>query len=190
MAGTRRMVLFSNVSLDGFIAGPDGSFDFVIADEELHEVAADMLRESDLVVYGRKTYEIMAGFWPLVPKDPESPAFMVSFADTLNPMKKVVFSRSLKSAGWNTTIKGEIDPQDIRAMKSLPGKSIAVGGANIAQQLIRHGLVDEFKLLIHPVILGGGKPLFGDVPVRLELLRTHTLRSGVVFLHYRKTSVP
>lgn len=185
----RRMVLFSNASLDGYIADREGNFDFVIADSELHEIAAGVLRESDLAIYGRKTYQIMAEFWPLVPKDPGMPAFMVKFADTLNPMKKIVFSKTLTAVGWNTTVKREIDLEEIKAMKAQPGKCIAVGGANLAQQLMRHGLIDEVQVLVHPVILGGGKPLFGDVPMRLELVRAKTLRSGVVFLHYRKTSV-
>ncbi len=182
----RKMVLCSNISLDGFIAGPDGRFDFAIADAELHETFIAIMKESDLLMFGRKTYELMADAWPMVAKDPSSPAFMLSFANTMNPMKKIVFSKSLKSVGWNTTLKREIDPQEIKSIKAQPGKAIMVSGANVAQQLMKQGLIDEVQILVHPVVLGGGKPLFGDVPLKLELVRTKTLGSGAVLLHYRK----
>ncbi len=182
----RKMIFSSNVSLDGYISGPDGRFDFAVADAELHETFIEIMKESDLLVFGRKTYKLMVDAWPLVAKDPSSPAFMLSFANTINPMKKIVFSKSLKSVGWNTILKREIDPEEIKSIKAQPGKTIMVSGPNVGQQLMKHGLIDEILILVHPVILGGGKPFFGDTPLKLELLRTKTLRSGAVMLHYRK----
>ena len=181
----RKMAVFTNVSVDGYIADRDGNFDFAIADAELHELAVAFLRESDLIIFGRKTYQLMADAWPSFPKDPSSPAFMVTFANTLNPMRKILFSKTLETVGWNTKLKREIDPEELRRLKAEPGKDIAVGGADVAQQLMRQGLLDEIQLLVHPVILGGGKPFFGDVPLKLELLRTKVLGSGAVLLHYR-----
>jgi dihydrofolate reductase len=111
----------------------------------------------------------------------------IHFARSINSLPKIVFSRSLQQAGWDTTIKRAIDPNEIKSMKAQPGKDILLsGGAQIDQAFMRLGLVDEYKLLVHPVILASGKALFYnlDEPVRLKLIHTRTLHSGAVLLHY------
>jgi dihydrofolate reductase len=182
----RKVTLFYNISLDGFISGPNDNIDWVIADKELHESAIEFLSAADVILYGRKTYQIMADFWPTVKDDPSNPGYIVAFANTLNPMKKIAFSKTLKSVGWNTKIITEFDPKEIRKMKEQRGKNIAVGGANLAQQFMQHDLIDEFQLLVHPVVLGGGKPLFNYIKDRmnLKLMKTKIFASGVVSLHY------
>ncbi len=183
----RKVTLFYNISLDGFISGLNDSLDWVIADKELHESAMYFLNTADVILYGRKTYQIMADFWPTIKDNPSTPSYMVAFANTLNPMKKIVFSKTLTNVGWNTKIIKEFIPEEIRKMKEQAGKNIAVGGANLAQQFMQYGLIDEFQLLIHPVVLGGGKPLFNNIKDRmnLKLIKTKIFDSGVVAIHYR-----
>jgi dihydrofolate reductase len=183
----RRIVLFTNISLDRFISGPNDSIDWVIADQQLHETVTQLLLTADVVVYGRKTYQIMVDSWPTVPNDPSTPTYMTAFANTLNPMKKIVFSKTLQKAKWNTEVVKEFNPEEIKRMKEQPGRKIVLGGASIAQQFMQHGLIDEFQLLVHPVVLGSGKPFFANLKDRmiLKLVSTTTFRSGAVLLVYQ-----
>lgn len=127
----------------------------------------------------------MVDAWPNIAEDPSVPDFMINFANTLNPMKKIVVSKTLEKVGWNTKLMKELNFQELKRMKDQPGKNIAIGGANLAQQLMQHDLIDEFQLLFHPVVLGSGKPLFYGKKLDLELLKAEKFDSGVVMLNYR-----
>lgn len=179
----RKVILFTNISLDGFIARTNGEIDWTIPDEELHRAAIDTLRDSDLCMFGRKTYQIMADYWPSAANNSTIPKYMVDFANALNPMKKIVFSKTLENAGWNTQILKEFDPEEIKRMKEEPGKDILIEGADIAQQFMQHDLIDGFRLVVHPVALGSGKPLFKQ-KMNLELIKSQVFKSGAVALYY------
>jgi dihydrofolate reductase len=109
---------------------------------------------------GRVTWELMARFWPTADTDPSSTGPMVEFARIWRDMPKIVFSRTLERAAWNTTVVRDVVPEQIRELKARPGGDLALGGADLAAVLLRHGLVDELRLYVHPVIIGRGKPLF------------------------------
>lgn len=183
----RKIILFTNISLDGFISGAHDNIDWVLADRQLHETVIDLLKTADVMLYGRKTYQIMVDSWPTVPLNTSLPDYMIDFANTLNPMKKIVFSKTLQQVAWNTTLMQEFDPEQIKRLKQKPGKNIVLGGANIAQQFMQYDLIDEFQLSVHPVILGEGKPLFKDLKekMNLSLVNSKLFDSGVITLYYQ-----
>jgi dihydrofolate reductase len=120
----RKLIFSIPITLDGFIEGPHRELDWVIPDDELHDFYADMLRKSDLILYGRVTYELMLSYWPNAPADPTISPGMLRFADALNPLKKIVYSKTLKDVKWNTTILDSYDPGEIKNLKSQPGRDI------------------------------------------------------------------
>jgi dihydrofolate reductase len=182
----RKIVFSIGMTLDGF-------FDHtaMIADEALHEYATALLREADVLLFGRVMYQLLADYWPTAAQDPSLPAGVVEYANQLNPMPKIVYSKTLETVGWNTTLVRAIVPEEIEAMKRQPGRDIAVaGGANLMSTFMNLGLIDEFRLLVNPIVLGSGRPLFEKVSSRhdLKLVGTNTFTSGTVELHYSKTS--
>jgi dihydrofolate reductase len=184
-----RKVIFSiPITLDGFIEGPQRELDWVIPDDQLHDFYTNLLQEADLIVYGRVTYELMANYWPVANSDPNATASMKQFANTLNPLRKLVYSKTLKRPGWNTELKQAFDPKEIQELKSRPGKTILLGGgAAMAQTFFNHGLVDEYIPVIHPVVIGHGKALFGGL-VKLPLLDFQWIQkfsSSTVAVSYR-----
>jgi dihydrofolate reductase len=174
--------------MDGFIEGPNRELNWVLADDELHDFYTQLLQEADLMLYGRVTYELMVSYWPQADSDPNATPAMKRFAKTLNPMQKIVFSRTLKNPGWNTQVMNAVNPQDIQVMKAQPGNNILLsGGAGLARAFISHGLVDEYQLLIQPTAIRQGKALFGGLKetVALDFMGSQRLASGVVALCYR-----
>jgi dihydrofolate reductase len=135
------------------------------------------------------TYESFAGAWPHVPDSPEAPESLKAYARKLNSMRKVVYSKTLNEVTWhNSTLKRELDAADLAAMKQQTDKNIVIyGSASIVQALTNLGLVDQYQLLVHPVLLGSGKPLFAHIEqrVKLKLLSTKTDPSGLVLLYYQ-----
>ena len=127
----------------------------------------------------------MAGFWPTADADPASCAAVVEFARIWRDMPKIVFSRTLERADWNTTVVREVDPEEIRALKAQPGGDLGLGGAEIAAEFLRLDLVDEYRMYVHPVVVGGGTPLFRRrTAAALQLVETRTFGNGVVLLRY------
>jgi len=184
----RKVILSIPISLDGYIEGPQRELDWVIADDDLHDYFSNLLENADLVLYGRVTYELMVDYWPTATTDPALPKGMHRFANTINPMQKIVFSKTLKNAVWNTQVADALNPGEIRKMKAQPGRDIILGGgASLTQAFLKEGLVDEVQLLVQPVTIGSGKALFGGVDHRLkmDLLWSRPLRSGVVALCYQ-----
>jgi len=181
-----------SVSLDGFFEGPERELDWQIVDEELHAHFNEWLARAGAFLDGRVTFELMAGFWPVVDQDPGASAVMAEFAGIWREMPKIVFSRTLQSVSWNATLAREVDPAEIRALKETSGGDLVLGGADVARTFREHDLIDEYRFYVHPVLLGHGHRLFTDSlladplpgPVRLELTETTTFGSGVVLLRY------
>ncbi|MFG2830382.1 dihydrofolate reductase family protein [Streptomyces sp. NPDC048434] len=184
----RKIVLSMSVSLDGFIEGPDRQIDWHLVDDELHQHFNDQLRTMGAFMNGRVTHELMAGFWPTADADPSSTGPMAEFAGIWRDTPKIVFSRTLERAEGNTTIMREVVPTEIMALKARPGGDLALGGADLAAAFMAHDLIDEYRLYVHPVLIGRGKPLFRatDAKTGLRLDGTRTFGNGVVLLHYRR----
>ena len=179
-----------NVTLDGFIAGPNAELDwhFETWNEEMANHAWEQLSRTDTILLGRVTYEALASYWPQEAAGLDCAREDIAYADMMNNYTKIVFSRTLDKAEWNNTrlIKKNIK-EEIVSLKKQPGKDIIVfGSGKVAAALIQWGLVDEYQIWVHPVILGKGKPLFKGLPHRLtmNLYKTKIFRSGVVILYY------
>jgi dihydrofolate reductase len=179
------VVLSVQVSLDGFIARLNGELDWHLVDREVHEYARDLLDSFDTLVFGRVTYQVMADYWPTAtPNDPVE----ARIAERLNNLPKLVFSRTLKKLEWKNSrlAQGGI-AEEIRKMKKQPGKDIGIGGTSLVSALAPLGLIDEYRILVVPVVLGSGKPLFKDIKNRIDLRlrKTRTFGSGLVLLDYQ-----
>ncbi|MGH6655029.1 MAG: dihydrofolate reductase family protein [Actinocrinis sp.] len=181
-----RVVLMMSVSLDGFIAGPNGELDWHLVDEEVHGHFNRVLAPMGAFLHGRVMYELMAGFWPTADQDPGNAGPVAEYARIWREMPKIVYSRTLDRADWNTTVVRDVVPDEVAALKSRPGGDLALGGADLAESFMRHGLVDEYRIYVHPRIIGRGKPLFSspDIRASLRLVETRTFGNGVVLLRY------
>jgi dihydrofolate reductase len=177
-----------SVSLDGYIEGPNRDISWHMVDDELHRYFNEQLRGMGAFLSGRVTYELMAAFWPTADTDPASTEPMVEFARIWREMPKIVYSKTLRQAGWNTTIVRDVVPAEVATLKAAPGGDLALGGADLAASFMRLGLIDEYRIYVHPIVIGAGKRLFpASVPrVNLRLLETRAFGNGVLLLHYRK----
>lgn len=185
----RKIILSLSVSVDGFFEGPDREIDWHLVDDELHQYFNDWLRTVGAFLTGRVTHELMAGFWPTADADPAHAGPMAEFAGIWRDMPKYVFSRTLEDAGgYHSTLVRDVVPEEIMALKAQPGGDLVLGGPNLAEAFRQHDLIDEYRLFVHPVLIGRGKPLFrtADTRTALELAGTRTFGSGVVLLHYRR----
>lgn len=181
-----KLVYCMNVSLDGYVETPDRSLDWTSVDEELHTWFADRIREEDALLYGRRLYELMAAYWPTAESDPAATDYMRDFARVWNPKPKVVFSSTLARVDFNSRLaRGEVGEQLALIRREFSG-DLEVAGPNLAAQFIRAGLVDEYGLVVHPVILGAGTPFFPrlETPIRLRLVDSRNFPSGVRYLAY------
>ncbi len=187
----RKIITTTWTTLDGFIAGANGEMDWIgeIYDEAMGLYEDQVVSEADTLLMGRVTYQSFAGSWPYVPDNPNASEGEKIYARKLNAMRKIVFSRTLESVEWNnSTLRKEIVPEEIAQLKQEPGRDMLIyGSASIVQALTNHGLIDEYQVLVHPVILGGGKPLFQNIQqqVKLKLVNNKTHPSGVVVLYYQ-----
>jgi dihydrofolate reductase len=177
-----------SVSLDGFIAGPHGELDWHRVDDELHGHFNEQLSGMGAFLNGRVMYELMAGFWPTADSDPASTKPMVEFARIWRDMPKIVFSRTLERADWNAAVVREVVADEIMELKARPGGDLVLGGADLAAAFMRHDLIDEYRLYVHPVVIGRGKPLFqaSGGRIDLQLAETRTFGNGVVLLRYQR----
>jgi dihydrofolate reductase len=184
----RKLIFSIPITMDGYIEGPHRELDWVIPDDELHDFYADLLTSADLILYGRVTYLLMLSYWPNAPTDPATTAGMLRFAAALNPMKKTVYSSTLKDPGWNTQLVDSFNPDDIQKLKDQPGRPILLGGgASLAGQFMKHGLIDEYQLMVMPAVIGAGKSLFTgvDQPFKLNYQWSRSFASGAVVLCYQ-----
>lgn len=183
----RKIILMMSVSLDGFIEGPDRELDWHMVDDELHGHFNEQLSAMGAFLSGRVTYELMAEFWPTADTDPSSTGPMVEFARIWRDKPKIVFSRTLKRADWNTTVVRDVVVDEVMELKAQPGGDLVLGGADIAAVFMRQDLIDEYRVYVHPVVIGQGKPLFQapDIKFNLQLAETRTFGNGVVLLRYQ-----
>ena len=188
----RKIILMMSVSLDGFFEGPNREIDWHTVDDEVHRHFNQELAAMGAFVEGRVTYELMDDFWPTADADPSAPEPVVEFARIWRDMPKIVFSRTLQRADPNTTIKREVMVEDIMALKGQPGGDLALGGANLAATFRRLDLIDEYRISVHPVLIGRGRPLFQESDTRtyLQLTDTRTFGNGVVQLRYERAEAP
>jgi len=187
----RKVIYTSMLSLDGFIEGPNRELDWPIIDEELHSfINEDQTRTVDAFLYGRRMYELMTEYWPTADADPANPDYVVEFAWLWKKTPKIVFSKTLDQVEWNSRLVKGDTIEEVTKLKMQPGKNLSMGGADLAATFIRHGLIDEYHLYIHPVVLGRGTPAFPalDDPIQLQLFETRRFASGVMLLRYRRDS--
>ena len=182
----RNVIFAINITVDGCCDHTN-----TIADEELLEYYTHLLRDVDLLVFGRKTYQLMVPYWPDIAKSHSETKAENEFADTFNSIDKIVFSQSLDSAeGPNTRIVRTKLQDEIRKLKQQPGKNILTGGVSLPSQLIELGLVDEYHFVVQPIIAGEGRRLLEGVSLpaklQLKLVESKILKSGSVALHYSK----
>jgi len=181
----RKVFLFMMVTLDGFFEGPDHEIDWHNVDEEFNEFAIDQLNEVDALLFGRVTYQGMASYWPTPFAKEDDPII----ADKMNTLPKFVFSKTLHQVEWsNSRLVAENIAGEISQMKQEQGRDMAIfGSAKLAVSLLQMGLIDELRIMVNPVVLGKGKPLFTGLhhKVNLKLIKTRTFRSGNVLLYYQ-----
>ena len=182
----RKVIYSMFVSLDGFIAGPNKELDWHIIDEELHRFVNDQERAIGTYLYGRRMYEVMS-YWQTADTNPSSPAHVIEYARIWQSIPKIVFSKTLKQVGPNAKLVEDNIAEEIAKLKEQPGKDMALGGAGIASTFMRLGLIDEYGLYVHPVIIGDGTPMFPalDNKINLRLIETRKFGSGVVLLRYQ-----
>jgi dihydrofolate reductase len=184
-----KLIYLMNVSLDGFVETPDHGLDWAIVDDELHSWFNDRMRGLDASLYGRRLYEVMAEYWPTAESDPQATETMRDFARLWNATPRIVFSRSLESVDFNSRlVTGDVG-EELAKIKAEFDGDLEVGGPTLAAEFIKRGLVDEYQLVIHPVVLGAGTPFLPplDRPIGLRLTETRTFASGVVYLGYAAT---
>ena len=182
-----KLIYSMSVSLDGFIAGPDGNFDWSAPDEELHRFQNERVRTLGGHVLGRRLYETMT-YWETASEDPAATDYALEFAEIWKALPKVVFSRTLDEVVGNTRVAHAGIAEEVAALQERSGKDVAIGGADLAAEAIKLGLVDDFRLFVNPVVVGGGRPFFPSVDqaLHLNLVETRTFASRVVYLHYER----
>ncbi len=185
---TRKLIYSMTVSLDGYIARPDGAIDWTVPDEELFLFHTQQIQETGVYLCGRRLYETMV-YWETAEESPLV-AEHVKFAQIWKALPKVVFSETLESVVGNTRLARDGVGEEVSRLKEQPGKDIAVGGAGLARACMELELIDEWRLFVSPVLLGGGTPYFPPLEkgIDLELIETRTFGSRVVYLRYRRVS--
>ncbi|MFE1915452.1 dihydrofolate reductase family protein [Streptomyces anandii] len=183
-----RSVTYSmSVSLDGYIVGPDGGFDWTAPDEEVFRFWTEDVRQLGVHLLGRRLYETML-YWETADRDPSLDAPTLEFAALWKALPKVVFSTTLREVEGNTRLASGGLAEEIGRLRAEPGEGdIAIGGAALAAEAAALGLIDEYQVMVHPVLVGGGTPFFPrhERRVDLELVETRTFSSRFVHLRYR-----
>ena len=179
----RKVVFAINITIDGYCGHETG-----IADDELHEYFTRLLQDSGVDIFGRNTYHLMYPYWHDVAVNQSEMKTINEFARVFDSMPKIVFSTTLKSVEWNnTTLLRSNLREEIMKLKQQPGKSIFIGGLNIASQVAEWNLIDEYHFVVHPIVAGKGPRLFQSVEnLKLNLVESKIFGSGVVALHYKK----
>jgi dihydrofolate reductase len=176
------------MSLDGFIEDSNGSLDWSNPDEELHQFFNDQERDFDFQLYGRRIYENMAAHWTTAHTNLSASAHEIEYARIWQSIPTIVFSKTLQQVGENARLVSDNIAEEVRALKAKSGKDMVVCGAAIAASFMRLDLIDEYRTVVHPVVLGGGKPMFPalDKIISLRLIETRRFGSGVVLLRYQR----
>ena len=180
----RKVIFFNLTSLDGYFEGPDRDINWHIVDDEFNEFAIQQTGEFGALLFGRVTYELMASYWPTEDAKRNDPAI----TEIMNRLPKIVFSKTLKKVEWeNARLVNENFVEAISKLKQEAGKDIAVfGSSDLAVTLLEHGLLDELRIMVNPILLGEGKPIFQGIKTQLglKLLKTRTFKSGNILLYY------
>jgi dihydrofolate reductase len=182
----RKLIVFMMISVDGYYEAPGHNIDWHTVDADFNVFAIEQIQSVDTLIFGRMTYEGMAAYWPTpeaMQNDPEVTSYM-------NATQKIVISNSLETAGWANTrlIKGDVAAAELTKLKQQPGKDLIIlGSGDLVVSLAEQGLMDEYRLMVAPVVLGAGKSLFTGLSqqIRLELIKSTTFKSGNVLLYYR-----
>ena len=180
----RKIIVSNYVTIDGFFAGPNGELDWFVWDDEMAKFSTDQLKTMDTILLGRVTYQLFADYWPTPVAYKENPII----APMMNELSKIVFSRTLDKAEWNNSkVVKENIAEEISRLKQQPGKDMVIfGSGTIVSAFAQHGLIDIYRLIVNPVVLGNGKPLFKglDDKLKLKLLNARPFGSGNVILEY------
>jgi dihydrofolate reductase len=181
----KKIILQLSVSLDGYIEGPSHELDWHLVDDEFNAYAVEVLEKSDVLIMGRKTYDLMAGYWPTATdNDPV-------VKEKMNRTPKLVFSRTLTTVAWeNSRLASGSIPEEVARLKKVPGDGqLWVGGSSLAASFLEQGLIDELRIILTPVLLGGGITLLDGIKKRhpLRLLSTRKFSSGCVAMIYEPT---
>lgn len=181
-----KIVVHMMLSLDGYFEGPDHDLSWHLVDEELHAHFNERLATMSAFVEGRVTYQLMEAFWPTADQNPDYPPTIREFAATWRAVPKIVFSRTLQEVGANASLRAEVDPDEINALKQRLGEDMTLGGVDLVDTFRRLNLVDEYRLYVNPVVIGRGRRLFetADEPTKLELVENRRFSNGVVLLRY------
>lgn len=183
----RKIVVFNLISIDGYFAGEDGNIDWHNADDEFNKFGVEQTKTFGTIIFGRTTYQLFESYWPVVLKDPKTSPDDLEIAQTIENAEKIVFSKSLTDVTWkNTKLFHEINPEEVKKWKESNDKDMVIfGSGTIVQAFTKLGLIDEYRMLVNPVILGKGKPMFKDVDqMKLKLINTRTFGNGNVLLSY------
>jgi dihydrofolate reductase len=182
----RNVTYSMGMSVDGYIIGPDGKFDWTAPDDELFGFATDQIREVGVHLLGRRLYDTML-YWETADQDPSLDESMLRWAALWNALPKVVISSTLASVQGNARLARDGLPAEIERLRANPGQGdIAIGGATLAAEAAALDLIDEYRVKVYPVLVGGGTPFFAhrERRVDLRLVETRTFRSGVLYLRY------
>ena len=183
----RKLIVFNHVSLDGYFVDVNGGMSWAKTDQndgEWNAFVAENSKGDGPLLFGRITYELMASYWPTPIADHHAPVV----AERMNKLPKVVFSRTLEKASWNNTklVKGDL-ASEIRKMKQEPGEGMAIlGSGTIVSQLAQEGLIDEYQVVVDPIVLGKGRTMFDGVKdkLNLKLTKSRAFGNGNVYLCY------
>jgi dihydrofolate reductase len=176
----RDVIFVMLTSVDGYFEGPNHELDWHDVGPDWNDQAFALFEEVDTMLFGRRTYEMMAAYWPTVTHDP--------IAEKMNSFPKIVFSKTLKSADWTNSSIATDAAAEVRKLKQEPGKNMVIfGSSDLAVSLMREHLIDDFRIVVSPIVLGNGKPLFHGLNNRykLKLEKTQTFQSGHVMLYYQ-----
>jgi len=186
-----KLIYSALTSLDGYVSDEDGNFDWAVPSEEVHAFANDLERSIGTHLYGRRMYETMV-YWETAHTLPESSPVELDFAEVWQSADKIIYSTTMDEVSCaRTRIERDFEPDSIRQLKRSADRDLSVGGAELAAQAIKAGLVDEYHLFLNPVLVGGGTAALPDnIRLDLELVDEHRFRNGVVHLHYQLAATP
>lgn len=184
----KKIIVFNLVTVDGYFCGPNGEIDWHNVDKEFNQFAIEQLGEAGCLIFGRVTYGVMYPFWPNAAKNPKMSDNDITVAKLMNSLPKVVFSKTMDKVEWeNTKLMKEINPVEINRLKQEAKKDVFIfGSGKIVQEFANLGLIDEYRLMVNPIILANGKLLFKDVKDKtgLKFLQSREFKNGNVLLSY------
>ncbi|MDT7572911.1 MAG: hypothetical protein QOE05_3085 [Actinomycetota bacterium] len=182
-----KIVVMFSVSLDGYFEGPEGDLSWHDITPELHAEFNDVLRPMSAYLHGRVMHEMMDAYWPTADQEPDASPEEADYSGIYRKVPKLVYTRTLETVGDNATIVRDVDPEEVRALKDQSDGDLGLGGADLAASFLKHDLIDEWRLYVHPVVLGAGRRLFPDgSSSRLRLAESRAFDNGVLLTRYER----